>query len=559
MTTTSQNESLSTNSATTATSQASTSKNDTEEPSSVDPSIVEPSIIGPNYIAALDIGSNSFHFVYGRVIENHLQILHTEKYRVKLASGLNENNELSVEAITRGVATLENLATTVQNLTEQNFRAVATYTLRQANNKQAFLDAAAKVFPFDIEIISGHEEARLIYQGIAHNCQPNIQQLVIDIGGGSTECVIGINDQVKALASLTMGCVSFTQQYFIENSLSKKQFSLAINAAKHQINSITKRFKKVSWQSVTGTSGTIKAIHQLINVDNKKIDSALSQPITLKKLYKLQQQLINFECIENIDLNGLKENRKEVICAGLAILIALMEALDIDKIDYSSYALREGVLYEQLSEMSSDLSSELPSEQTIIPFDIRQKTINSLMDRFSVDVEQAEEVKQLAIALYQACANTWNINEKRYKNLLIWAALLHEIGIDINPSSYHKHGQYIIENSDLAGFNQEQQQALAWLIGCHRKKLNPYNASNNYQIKNKALTKVAALLRLAVLLNQQRQLSDTPAPIIKAEENVIELVFDQQWLIERPIVDNDLFFEQQALNNIDITLTISTQ
>jgi len=526
-------------------------------------------IIPDNYIAALDIGSNSFHFAYARVIDQHLQILHTEKYRVRLANGLDGENNLSLDAIARGVATLENLAATVKNLSATNFRVVATYTLRQAKNYQVFLDAAAKIFPFDIEVISGHEEARLIYQGVARYCQPTEQRLVLDIGGGSTECVIGKHYQTKALASLTMGCVSFTQQYFANKAISQKQFNQAIKAAKHQINSIAKRFKKTNWQTATGTSGTIKTIHQLINrqlikkvqtnvqaklSDSKKAtnkQTIIEQPITLKLLYKLQQQLIDFEHVDKIHLASLKENRQEVICAGLAILIALMEVLAIETLHYCSYALREGVLFEQWEQLNN-------TEKNTRHQNVRQNTITRLSERFNIDNEQSVSVEQLALALYQGCAQAWNINEKCYSNLLSWAASLHEIGLDINPSSYHKHGQYIIEHSDLAGFNQEQQHALAWLIGNHRKKLTAYKIINNYQVKNKALTKVAILLRIAVLLNQQRQLSNTPTPSVMATAQSIQLVFNKQWLIERPIVDSDLFFEQHTLESIGMSLIIKS-
>ncbi|MGL1959307.1 MAG: Ppx/GppA family phosphatase [Colwellia sp.] len=515
-------------------------------------------IIPDNYIAALDIGSNSFHFVYGRVIDQHLQILHSEKYRVKLATGLDNDNNLSQSAIIRGIATLENLATTVQNLSPKNFRVVATFTLRQAKNYQVFLDAAQKVFPFPIEIISGHEEARLIYQGVVRNTPPSKQCLVLDIGGGSTECVIGKNYQTLVLDSLTMGCVNYTQTFFADGSITKKQFDKAIKSAKHQINSIAKRFKKTGWQTATGTSGTIKAIFHLVNFSqqNKNSDD-INHPITLKKLYQLQQQLIDFKHIDNITIRGLKENRRDVICAGLAILIALMESLTIAELHYCSYALREGVLYEQL-ESIPQLTLGEPSLLVSKHQDVQKNTIHSLSERFSIDNEQAINVEQVALLLYEHCAKAWNITKSNYKELLSWACFLHEIGMNINASSYHKHGQYIIEQSDLAGFNQEQQKALAWLVFSHRKSISPYNALNNYQIKAKALTKIGVLLRISVLLNQQRQLSDPPTPIITAKANFLQLSFNKKWLLARPIVDSDLFFEQQTLDAIGINLSIKS-
>ena len=254
--------------------------------------------IPDNYLAALDIGSNSFHFVFARLHNNNVQILHTEKYRVKLADGLNDNDELAQSAIARGVATLSKLATTTSKLTQENFRVVATYTLRQAKNAQDFLAAAGKVFPFNIEIISGHEEARLIYQGVAHYSEPHLKQLVIDIGGGSTECVIGQEQKVFTLASLNMGCVSFGQKYFFDKNIQAKYFKKAFLAAKREIESIVNRFKLRQWQLVTGTSGTIKSIHRILNMDNN-----IAQPITLKQLHSLKQQLIDFECIDNIAID----------------------------------------------------------------------------------------------------------------------------------------------------------------------------------------------------------------------------------------------------------------
>jgi len=526
-------------------------------------SINNPAVIPDNYIAALDIGSNSFHFVYGRLIDNHLQILHTEKYRVKLATGLDKNNILSNEAITRGVATLENLSATVKNLNEINFRVVATYTLRKAKNSQTFLDEASKVFPFDIEIISGHEEARLIYQGVIHTFQPKGNHLVIDIGGGSTEIVIGKNQQIKTLSSLTMGCVSFSQTYFPNKTINEPFFNHAISAAKKQINTIVKRFKKISWQTATGTSGTIKSIYHLVHANASINKNTNPQTINLEQLYQLKKQLLTFTSSEEISLEGLKENRRDVICAGLAILIALMESLEIDELYYCNYSLREGVIYEQLEQLS--LCSNKPVLENSIaknlenkPLDIHQRTVSSLIERFAVDLDQANSVHQLSMILYQKCAKNWGINERRYKKILSWAAQLHEIGFNINAANYHKHGQYIIENADLAGFNQEQQYALAWLIGSHRKKISLPQSPYAYQLKNKILSKISTLLRLAVILNQQRQLSEPSIPIINVNDKSIELIFKKQWLIERPLVDSDLFFEQQALQAIDIELIIKT-
>lgn len=513
-------------------------------------------IIPENYIAALDIGSNSFHFVYGRLIDNHLQILHTEKYQVRLADGLDKNKILSEQAIARGISTLKKLSETVKNLNRDNFRVVATYTLRHAKNSQTFLDAANKVFPFDIDIISGHEEARLIYQGVINKVQSEENIFVIDIGGGSTECAIGKHKKTKVLASLSMGCVSFTQQFFANKSISQDNFNRAIRAAREESYSIAKSFKRTSWKTVIGTSGTIKALSQLINFTYKspkknKQSNQVTQSITVPQLYKLQQSLMTFDFFDNIELAGLKENRRDVICAGLAILIGLMEALSIKELNYCQYALREGVLFEQIEELSlaSSINPKFKKHHNIC-----QRTINSLLDRFSVDIEQADNVWEMANKLYQECAQQWDINEEKNKTLLFWAVQLHELGFDINSSGYQKHGQYIIKHADCAGFNQEQQQALSWLVGTHRKKIVIGEIPEGYQIKQSTLIKLVILLRLAVLLTQQRQLSDVPSAHMIVGHQCIELQLDKKWLSTHPIINNALSVERKILHSIGIEL-----
>ena len=213
-----------------------------------------------NYLAALDIGSNSFHFVLARQVHQHLQILHSEKYKVKLATGLDENHKLSNEAIMRGIATLTSLCSSTSHLDHTNFRVVATHTLRKAKNSAEFLSIAKQVFPFDIEVISGHEEARLIYAGVSYHNASTAQRLILDIGGGSTECIIGQQEKVHALASLPIGCVSYSKAYFSNKKISKSQFNQAITAAKLAIEAIAKRYKNLAWQEAIGTSGTIKAV-----------------------------------------------------------------------------------------------------------------------------------------------------------------------------------------------------------------------------------------------------------------------------------------------------------
>ena len=490
-----------------------------------------------DYLAALDIGSNSFHFVLARQVEQHLQIIHSEKYRVQLAKGLDTDNKLSSAAIARGISTLENLATSTAQIQPGNFRAVATYTLRQANNAKQFLREACKVFPFDIEIISGHEEARLIYQGVAHNFYSEDKRIVIDIGGGSTECIVGKGHDIKTLASLTMGCVSFQQQFFGDGKVTQAAFKRAINAAKYELDSIVKRFKRASWQNAIGTSGTIKAIYSLVNQNED-----LPQGVNVQQLHTLKEQLISFKHVDRIQLPELKDSRKSVICGGLAVLIAIFERLEIARLDYCPYALREGVLFEQLDQKLNN--------------NVRERSVNSLAERFNIDLGHVAQIQQLVNSWWPNIEAGWQVNTSIYKELLLAAIKLHELGIDINPSGYHKHGNYILQHADIAGFNQEQQQALAWLVGSQRKKILPIDENTWYLLKPRNLERLCAILRLAIIVCQQRQIDKNEGINLATESDTITLRVDGQWLLERPIVDTELYFEKKSLEKIGIELKI---
>jgi exopolyphosphatase/guanosine-5'-triphosphate,3'-diphosphate pyrophosphatase len=497
-----------------------------------------------DYFAALDIGSNSFHFVLARRVGEQLQIMHSEKYSVKLAQGFDEENNLSAEAIIRGVKTLGNIAISAEHINKKNFRIVATHSLRKAKNIEKFLQDAAKVFPYDIEIISGHEEARLIYQGVAYNTASSTQQLVIDIGGGSTECIIGKKQKVITLASLNIGCVSYTQRYFPDGMITEKAFNKTVRAAKHEIDSLLKRFKKAGWQKAICTSGTFKNIYKIINYGE-----ALPQPFSIKQLHTLKQQLLEYDHYNELkNIDGLKENRRELICAGVAIAIALMECLDINELDYCQYALREGVLYEQLDNLTT----------AQIGNNTRKRSVNNLALRFNIDQAQVNMIQKLIKVWLPQVENEWSLSSPIYTELIMFAVQLHELGIDINPSGYQKHGQYILTHSDLAGFNQEQQQALAWLVGNQRKKITPLTGLQWYILKPESLKQICGLLRLAILLCQQRQ-SDkiVPAPSIEVVGHILRLSIDQHWLLNRPIVDTELFYEQAVIATLDINLETS--
>ena len=492
-----------------------------------------------NYWAALDIGSNSFHFVYVRERDNQLQILHREKYEVQLALGLDEQNRLSEAAMQQGLEVLTQLALTTENLSSDSFRVVATYTLRTAINAKQFLKRAKQVFPFDIEIISGHEEARLIYQGVAHNHSSNEQRLVIDIGGGSTECIIGQQLNTSVLASVPMGCVSYQQQFFADGVISAQQFQMAIITAKIEMESMVTRFKKVGWQLAIGTSGTIKAIANLITEQN----TPNSVHLTLAELHQLKHQLIDFGHVSAITFSSLKDKRRPVLCSGLAILIAVFEMLDIKQMEYCDYSLRDGVLIEMME--LADVT------------DVRQRAITSLQERFAVDSSQVTNVSVLAKTIFDAVQSPWQLTKSIYQKLLFWAIQVHEIGLDINSSGYHTHGEYILTYSDLAGFNQEQQAALAWLVGNQRKKIHVLADETFDALKVEKIHQLGVILRLAVLLQQQRNLAQLPTISVVANRQLLTLSFDDNWLQQRQLLNEELLHEIKLLAKLDVQVQLN--
>lgn len=489
-----------------------------------------------NHIAALDIGSNSFHFVYARIIDHKIQVLHREKYRVRLASGLDESGKLSADAIDRALDVLELLAPTVEKLSRDQFRAVATYTLRKAINASELQSAAESVFPFPIEIISGHEEARLIYQGVAYTSPDIGKRLVIDIGGGSTEMIVGKGYDVEHLVSLNMGCVNFTKRFFANGVISERAFNLAIAQALTEVSSKVSRFNRNNWQLCVGCSGTIKAISRVIKIN--RLGNGL---VNLESLRELQRLLIQFGNVEAIAIEGLNENRRPVICSGLSVLIGLFEALDIETLTFSDAALREGVMYENYKQAKHS--------------DVQEKSVKSLQQRFSADIAQAEQVEQVMLALFRESQGEWQLPQELI-DLCRWAAMLHEVGFDINVSSYHKHSAYIVSNADLPGFNTEEQQVLAWLVQNQRKKPQAENVPEAPTLKTQRILKAVALLRLSVLICHRRLLVELPKLALLVDKKTLTLHFEANLAASHPLLAESLMKEQQHIKLLGLRLNV---
>jgi exopolyphosphatase/guanosine-5'-triphosphate,3'-diphosphate pyrophosphatase len=489
-------------------------------------------------IAALDLGSNSFHLVVARVVAGSLQIVHRVKQKVRLASGLDENAVLSEDAIQRGLDTLSVIALSLKGFEPDKVRIVATHTLRRATNANEFIKRALKILPYPIEVISGVEEARLIYNGVAHTHHNRGQQLVIDIGGGSTEFIIGDGVDSKLCRSLQMGCVSYTKRFFKNGEIKAKYFEHAITSAEQELELIEEKYRKLGWAECIGTSGTIRTLVSLCNAMEEGNDAH----ITLKQLKQLMKQCIQAGHVDALDFVELVEDRRPVLCAGLAILIGAFEALKIDKLHFSPAALREGVLYEMVNGLAHD--------------DIRERTASSLVMRYDVDKQQALHVHHTCQHIYDQVHKDWKLSGKNERSLMSWAAMLHEIGMQINSRGIQRHSAYILNNVDMPGFNQEEQILLATLVRFQRKKIRVAEIPYFSQFNKHVVARLICIIRLATLLNVKRQENGVPDLVVNASKREINVHFPQNWLKDRPIISADLEREQIYLEALDLKLIL---
>ncbi len=492
------------------------------------------------HIAAIDLGSNSFHMVVAKVVGQDLQLISRHKQRVRLASGLDQEQNLSHAAMERGLECLAMFAERLQGFEPSNVRIAATHTLRLANNAHLFLQRAAEVLPFPIEIIPGEEEARLIYTGVAHTQVESHAKLVVDIGGGSTEMIIGKGFEPDLVNSKQMGCVSFTNAYFANGKLTPKNFSKAVLAAEQRLEPIARKYRKKGWDTAFGSSGTIKAIREVL-IGLGYEDGI----INLKRLNKLIETLCQFDSIDTIQLSGLTEERKPVFAAGVAILSAIFQDLAIEEMHFSDGALREGLLYEM--------------EERFARSDIRMRTTENLAKIHLVDLEHAARVKGYAIELLKPLHSALGIKKKsELVPLLEWASLLHEVGLSISFRGFHRHSSYILQHTNMPGFNSEQQLVLATLARFQRKALKLAEMPTFNLYKQSQILALIKILRLAIIVNGQR--NDEPSVMIAIEiinETHWKISSQEQgWLENNKLLHVDLQEEVERWNNADWTLEL---
>lgn len=372
-----------------------------------------------------------------------------------------------------------------------------------------------------IEIISGQEEARLIYQGVAHTQHIEGQVLVVDIGGGSTELIIGEGFEHKALTSRKMGCVSFTQSFFGNGKLGEKAFNAAVLEAQHQLAPIINQYRKLGWQSCLGSSGSIRTVRDVLQGE-EWTDGA----ITLAGLERLKEEMLKHKRVDQLKLAGLTEERQGVFAAAVAILLGLFTSLPIERMEYSDGALREGLLYE--------------FEERLQHHDIRERTALALSTHYRIDKRQATRVESSVLSLFDALSGPWEMPEEPYRAILGWAARLHEIGLAINYSGIHKHSAYILQNTDLPGFNQDDQALLAALVRFHRKglKLSELPALPNHD--EQTVLRCIRILRLAVAAHHRRQDNLLPEWNVQAAGDQLVVTLPLDWCDENKLLMQNL-------------------
>jgi len=486
-------------------------------------------------VAAVDLGSNSFRMLVAQAVNTpsgtQLRPIDTLRESVRLAAGLTDNKLLGNDAYQRGLTAIRRFGERIRGFDPSRVRAVATNTLRVAKNAHQFVEEAQLALGFPIEVIAGVEEARLIYIGAAHEV-PAVHgnRLVVDIGGGSTEFIIGQGYEPKLMESLYIGCVSHSMRFFPKGNIDSHAFKEAELAARREIQVISGAYLKSGWKQVIGSSGTARALAELISNNdlNSHIDSltmgrmaGASGLITRDGLKALKKHLLKFEHVSQVELTGLKDDRRSVWPGGLAIMLAVFDELGIEEMEVTDAALRTGVLYDLLGRSQH--------------VDMRYVTVEQFMQRYAVDREQATRVGKLAGEFLAQLPKPDVENRLDNIALLQWAANLHEIGLSISHNGYHKHSAYIAGNADMPGFSKNDQARLAALLIGHAGKLG--KLANNTSFND---WRMLFCLRLAQVLCRGRNDNDLPKVKVSEHGGSYLVSLSKEWANEHPLTEFSL-------------------
>lgn len=488
------------------------------------------------HLAAIDLGSNSFHMIVARYTLGQLRVVDRLRETVRMADGLDGRGGLSEAARERALDCLSRFGQRIRDVPGSRVRALATNTVRQLADPLGFLMPAEAALGKPIEVVSGREEARLIYLGVAHAQPPKPGQLrlVIDIGGGSTEFIIGRGMDTLERESLQAGCIASTRRFFPGGKLSKKKWKEALTEIGAEFQQFAGLYRSLGWQEAIGSSGTNKAIGEICAA--MKLTKGA---VTAEALPQVRERLLQADRIEDIDLPGLSADRRPIIAGGVLVLEAAFEALGLQRLMVSKAAMREGILYDMLGRGGDN--------------DPRDLSVAALTQRYGIDETQAARVEATALSLHEQVCDDWLLDTDDAR-MLGWAARLHEIGLVIAHSQYHAHGAYVLEHSDIAGFSRQEQQVLAALVRTHRRSIpkTAFDALPDRLLQS--AKRKAALLRLAVLLHRAHEADPIPRLDLAAKGDELHLIIDRRWIESRPLLKSDLIGEAEDMKGLGITL-----
>ncbi len=486
--------------------------------------------------AAIDLGSNSFHLLVATFKSGQIYPLDSVKHTVRLAAGLDDKKIISDEYLKKAYESLQSMSARIENIPDERVRIVGTNTLRVAKNSKRFLERAEAILGHEIEIISGREEARMLYLGVAQSTSDSpSRKLVMDIGGGSTELIIGEGVKSEKRESLYMGCVSYTQKYFSDGKINKTNWKRALIHALQELNPFIQTFKKQGWEHSVGASGTMRATAKILEANGWSPSG-----ITMDGLEQLKNQCLALGHIDAlVELSGLSEDRRPVFIGGLSIVYALMKAFSLEQMDVSTGALREGLIYEMLDGPKS--------------ISVTKRSIRKLTEQFTVDTVQAENVQRHSEDLL----THYNLKiKKRILALLSSAIKLHEIGLSIAHSQYHKIGAYVVQHADMPGFSNQQKLVMATLIRLHRRKISKSVLATLTERQHEVVMSLLVVMRLAVIFARNRHFEPVPIERFRWHKSQIQLSINPEWLVDHPLINADLKDEVKRWRAIGIELTI---
>jgi exopolyphosphatase / guanosine-5'-triphosphate,3'-diphosphate pyrophosphatase len=486
-------------------------------------------------LAAVDLGSNSFHLQIGRVVDRQIYPLDSVREVVRLGGGLTAEKRIDRATQAAALEAIAKFGERLRGFPRAAVRAVGTNTLRVAKNSPQFLREARAALGFPIEVISGREEARLIYLGVAHSLPKSAQRrLVIDVGGGSTELIIGTGFEPQLTESLYMGCVSFSLKYFPDGKVEKSRMKAAELAARQELSAMTKQYREIGWDEAVASSGTARSIENIL-----RENEFAAEGLTREGLERLRSLLIKHEGADPDRIAGLRPNRVPVLPGGLAILIAAFDALGLDSMKVSEGALRHGVLYDLLGRVQHS--------------DMREATVAQFMRRYHIDAPQAERVKNLSLTIYDALAPQSEKDDDPDRLMLGWAARLAETGLSIAHAAYHKHSAYVLSNADMPGFSRMEQARLARLVLAHRGKLRKVQDAG-FEASD---WKLVFALRLASLILRSRTDARLPFLRVAADAGGFAIDLPQSWLDDNPLSADALEAEAGHWKAVDLKLEVS--